>query len=152
MALFEDTALYYSYNKRFDGYLTIATLICIGMAGFQVIWSFVQAASPSRIRSGNARKREVRYFLALALISLILVNSLRFQHVRLKIASWKEIKAHSDRLAEDAQEVFGRQEKSINVPGVKWATALTDAAKRYLLCFHQLANRNLELKLTGVAV
>jgi hypothetical protein len=113
---FEDTPFINTGNKDVDGYFTVvSTLLIMGAAG-SVIWNLSDAWFEAKRdwRRGRARRfpqREVQGFLALAIISLLVVILLRFEHRRLKLLSWDTIEDW--RLEHPGLPVLGKEPPSV---------------------------------------
>jgi len=94
MSFLEDTPLLATGSKEVDGFCTISFLLLLGATVVGVVAYFRQTQSlydrnavakkKKGDRLSNARKRQVALFLLMAVVSVVLVNRLRFEHRRLK--------------------------------------------------------------------
>jgi len=100
--LFEDTPFIASGHKNVDNLFSviwvglILSSIVIMAAHLRHAYTERQRYESARYRKvdfwpSTYRRREIWAFLAIALVALTLVTSLRFQHRRLKLADWASI-------------------------------------------------------------
>lgn len=118
MSFFEDTPFISSGSPSIDGVSTVLFVGFVLSAVIGVAYHFIHAlidAQPVRAtgrgRRANPKRKvrttEVNIFLAIALIALVAVTWLRFEHRRLKLASWNDIERW--RLAHPNVPVVGKE-------------------------------------------
>lgn len=110
MLNFDEQPLFSTSNEQLDGYLTVvSTLLTMGLV-FDVAWIFWRTyrddyGGRKTRKAANLRRREIYLFLGLAAVAFVLVNTLKldFQKVKLAFrreleASWREVEAAFDKV------------------------------------------------------
>ena len=98
MASLKKTKLVRTGDEGLDYYITLSFIIFIGFLILDVasiFWSAYSDATRSiggRGRVPLLRKRQIFLFLALAVVALFIVNGVKFQYLKFKVASWEEIR------------------------------------------------------------
>ncbi|EMC92121.1 hypothetical protein BAUCODRAFT_151567 [Baudoinia panamericana UAMH 10762] len=121
MSFFEDTPL---FGTDIDSTLDIITWLGIGGAIAVVYRAFSHALwKLHHERSGRharVKERAVVVFVAVAILSFIIVHWLRLQHRKLKLASWDEIQQWRQQLPH--VPVIGKEARRVDMPFMKTAT------------------------------
>lgn len=97
MSFFEDTPFIASGRSDVDGLVTIVWTLAIGGAILDIAYHFYRAIVVSGAGGRTSKRRrnvltwEVGVFLVIAVVALGVVNGLRWEHRRLKLASWDSI-------------------------------------------------------------
>ncbi|KAK4545380.1 hypothetical protein LTR36_003560 [Oleoguttula mirabilis] len=133
MPFFEDTPFIASGRQDVDGITTVAwtmiIIVAIGNIAYHFFHAFIDLQVDKRTsrRRRKIRKVEIGVFFLIALVAIGAVNWLRWEHRRLKLASWEEIEQW--RLENPNLWLVGKEQRSPLVEaGIEFTERLNHAA------------------------
>ncbi|KAK5128860.1 hypothetical protein LTR85_000193 [Meristemomyces frigidus] len=137
MSFFQDTPFVASSRDDVDGLITIVWVLVIVGAVVDIGYHFHRAIKTLLVEKRTSRRRrnvrmwEIGVFLVIAIVALGVVNGLRWEHRRLKLASWDAIEQSVDQWRlQHPDALLGKEPKRpILDAATKFTQKLTHAAE-----------------------
>ncbi|KAK5138517.1 hypothetical protein LTR08_000104 [Meristemomyces frigidus] len=141
MAIFEDTPFITSGNRDIDVAATIIWLGVICASVGNISWHVYRAIADLSTEKRSSRRRRniqpwaIGLFVCLAIVALGVVNGLRFEHRKLRLASWSSIEEW--RRDHSGVPVLGKTQKEVVLEaGLEFTEKLNHAVKPDLSNVH----------------
>ena len=125
MSFFEDTPFIKSGSRDIDGLATIIWIGVIVVAIGEISWHTYRAITDLNTEKSSSRRYHkiqplaIALFVCLAVVALGVVSGLRFEHRKLRLASWSTI------------EEWRRDHSEIPVVGIPQKNAVVEAGLEF---------------------